>query len=154
MPCLAATLADVDALLRRLAVAPGARPPPGAAAELTRRAAAARAAAATLRTTAGGSVPYAASSSSAPPPPQAPSAAQRAALLSGTQRLASSTAALHDASRTAHAAEAAGADILSALAAQRQQISRIQAANTDVADDVAQSGTILNRMTRWWRVGL
>ena len=58
------------------------------------------------------------------------------------------------AARTAHAAEATGADVLAALAAQRAQIRRVQDAHAEVDEQLGQSSSILNRMTRWWRVGL
>ena len=94
----------------------------------------------------------------APPPPGAAplttGAAQRAALLQGNQRLAASGERLQEASRTAHAAEAAGADVLAALAAQRAHIQRVRAATAEVDAEVAQSGSILKRMHNWWRVGL
>jgi hypothetical protein len=112
-------------------------------AAVTRRVADARSAVATLRS----------------PPPQRTSqpaapAAQRAALLQGNQRLAASTERLHDASRTAHAAEAAGNDILAVLASQRAHIERVRSAHAEVDAEVAQSSSILNRVHRWWRVGL
>jgi hypothetical protein len=89
-----------------------------------------------------------------PPAPLPPGAAQRAALLQGNQRLAASSERLQDAARTAHAAESAGNDVLAALAAQRAHIQRVRAATAEVDAEVAESGSILKRMHRWWRVGL
>jgi hypothetical protein len=150
-PCAAAAdarCADADVFLRRVGTSPGAQPPAASVHALARRLADARTAAATLRSGAPQRAPQ-------PAPQQLPpGAAQRAALLQGNQRLAASSERLGDAARTAHAAEAAGADILAALASQRAHIQRVRDAHAEVDAEVAQSSTILNRMQRWWRVGL
>jgi hypothetical protein len=47
-----------------------------------------------------------------------------------------------------------GIAAFAALAAQRAHIQRVRAATAEVDAEVAESGSILKRMHRWWRVGL
>ena len=76
--------------------------------------------------------------------------AQRTALLGASATLEGTTARLQDAHRTALAAEQAGADVLAALGAQRQQMQRIRDQQEEVRQEVDGSTAILNRMGRWY----